>query len=56
MNTFYMLALSGCISEGNTMEEAERNIIEAIEFTLNLMKKRLKLPTGGTQAGGEINS
>ncbi len=42
MNTFYMLALSGCISEGNTMEEAERNIIEAIEFTLNLMKKEIE--------------
>ena len=32
--TVYVPALPGCISEGNTLEEARKNIREAIELYL----------------------
>ena len=32
--TAYLPALPGCISEGNTLEEAKANILEAIELYL----------------------
>ena len=32
--TVYVPSLPGCISEGDTIEEAKRNIIEAIELYL----------------------
>ena len=32
--TVYVPSLPGCISEGDTLEEARRNIVEAIELYL----------------------
>ena len=37
-------SLPGCISEGNTFEEAFRNIHEATSLYLEVMSKRKKLP------------
>ena len=36
--TVYVPSLPGCISEGNTKEEAFRNIKEAIELYLELVE------------------
>ena len=37
-------SLPGCISEGNTFEEAQRNIKEAAALYLESMKRRIKSP------------
>jgi predicted RNase H-like HicB family nuclease len=42
--TAYVPALPGCISEGDTLEEARRNIREAIELYLEPVDE----PTGET--------
>jgi len=39
--TVYVPALPGCVSEGNTLEEAVRNIREAIELYLDTDIKEL---------------
>ena len=43
--TAEVLDLPGCISEGDTLEEAHRNIQEAIELYLETLKdRRIPLP------------
>ncbi|MFQ6135991.1 MAG: type II toxin-antitoxin system HicB family antitoxin [Candidatus Hydrothermarchaeales archaeon] len=44
--TVYVPSLPGCISEGNTKEEALKNIKEAIELYLEPKDKELVLGTG----------
>ena len=42
--TVYVPSLPGCISEGNTKEEAMANIKEAIELYLELAEDDLTVP------------
>ena len=42
--TVYVPSLPGCISEGNTKEEAMANIKEAIELYLELAEDDLPVP------------
>lgn len=44
--TVYVPALPGCISEGNTVEEALKNIQEAIELYLEPVEDDLILDEG----------
>jgi len=44
--TAYVSALPGCISEGDTLEEARRNIREAIELYLEPVREP-RSPQGG---------
>ena len=44
--TAYVPALPGCISEGDTLEEARRNIREAIELYLEPVEEPAS-PNGG---------
>ncbi len=39
--TVYVPALPGCISEGDTLEEALQNIREAIELSLELVAEQV---------------
>lgn len=41
--TVYVPALPGCVSEGNTKEEALRNIKEAIELYLEPLEHGVKV-------------
>ena len=44
--TVYVPALPGCVSEGETLDEARRNIREAIELYLEPVEEPI-LPKGG---------
>jgi predicted RNase H-like HicB family nuclease len=44
--TVYVPSLSGCISEGETIDEALANIQEAIEFYLEPMADELRISEG----------
>jgi len=44
--TVYVPALPGCVSEGDTLDEARRNIREAIELYLEPVEEPV-LPEGG---------
>jgi predicted RNase H-like HicB family nuclease len=44
--TVYVPALPGCISEGDNLDEARRNIREAIELYLEPIEEPVS-PTGG---------
>ena len=44
--TVYVPSLSGCISEGETIDEALANIQEAIELYLELMADELSISEG----------
>lgn len=41
--TVYVPALPGCISEGDTFEEAKKNIVEAISLYLESLQKDVSL-------------
>lgn len=41
-------AIPGCISQGRTIEEAKKNIKEAIELSLECYKKDKKIPEDRT--------
>ncbi len=44
--TIYVPSLPGCVSEGETIEEALSNIQEAIELYLEPLEEELKLTEG----------
>jgi predicted RNase H-like HicB family nuclease len=44
--TFYVPALPGCISEGDTLEEVRRNIREAIQLYLEAAEEGKIHPDG----------
>ncbi|MEG3928161.1 type II toxin-antitoxin system HicB family antitoxin [Microcoleus sp. D3_18a_C4] len=44
--TVYVPSLSGCISEGETLDEALANIQEAIELYLEPMEEELSISEG----------